>query len=180
MHRLDQAAETRRYDVLHLHGFDENDGHFGRNFFQPDGFRLANVAPRASFRRLAEALPQGVDLVADAQRGGFGLRQEGADFPTGLPAAFPDGVGAENAEGIAVVSANYGFDFFWCHASLFVMECRAGGCGPCNTVARRGARGQGPGARGRIVQTCAFLCAPGAKLLFGRTKPILDKSLGII
>jgi hypothetical protein len=125
VHRLDQAAETRRYDVLHLHGFDENDGHFRRNFFQPDGFRLANVAPRASFRRLAEALPQGVDLVADAQRGGFGLRQEGADFPTGLPAAFPDGVGAENAEGIAVVSANYGFDFFWCHASLFVMECRA-------------------------------------------------------
>jgi hypothetical protein len=67
-----------------------------------------------------------VDLVADAQRGGFGLRQEGADFPAGLPAAFPDAVGAEDAKGIAVVSANYGFDFFGSHVGLFVMECVAG------------------------------------------------------
>jgi hypothetical protein len=60
------------------------------------------------------------------------LRQESADFPTGLPAAFPDGVRAEDAEGIAVVSANYGFDFFGCHAGLFVIVHRgmlAGGAG---------------------------------------------------
>jgi hypothetical protein len=35
-----------------------------------------------------------------------------------LPAAFPDAVGAEDAKGIAVVSANYGFDFFGCHVGL--------------------------------------------------------------
>jgi hypothetical protein len=88
-------------------------------------------------------------------------------------------VGAKDAERIAVVSADYGFDFFWCHARLFVMECGAGVCGPCNTVARRGAGGQGPGGQGQDVQTCAFLCMPGAKLFFGRTKPMFNKFCGI-
>jgi len=77
-------------------------------------------------------------LLPDAHRGGFGLRQKSADLPSGLPPASPYGMRAKDAERIAVVSANYRFDFFWSHAGLFVMEFWAGACGPCNTVARRG------------------------------------------
>ena len=69
----------------------------------------------------------GVELVAEAQRGGLGLRQKGANFPARLAAAFADGMRAEDAEGIAVVSANYRFNFFWSHTGLFVMEDWAGG-----------------------------------------------------
>jgi hypothetical protein len=78
------------------------------------------------------------------------------------------------------------------------MECWAGGCGPCNTVARGGAgvalrapglgvalRAPGLGAGGwglgaGVVQSCAFLCARGAKFFFVRTKPIFDKGCGIM
>jgi hypothetical protein len=55
--------------------------------------------------------------------------QKGADFPAGLAAAFADAVGAEDAEGVAVVSANDSFDFFGCHAGLFVMELGPEGAG---------------------------------------------------
>jgi hypothetical protein len=79
-----------------------------------------------------------VDLVADAQRGGFGLGQKGADFPAGLAAAFPDGMGAEDAEGIAVVSADYGFDFFKSHAGLFV-------------IVRHSSWNVGPGGAGLVI-----------------------------
>lgn len=42
------------------------------------------------------------------------------------------------------------------------------------------ARGRGLGTGGRVMQSCAFLCVPGAKLFFGQTKPIFDNTCGII
>ena len=42
------------------------------------------------------------------------------------------------------------------------------------------ARGRGLGTGGRVMQSCAFLCVPGAKLFFGQTKPIFDNTSGII
>jgi hypothetical protein len=59
-----------------------------------------------------------------------------------LSAAFADGVRAKDAEGIAVVTAYYGFDFFGCHEGLFVMKLGRR-WGPCNTVALVGRGGFG-------------------------------------
>ena len=73
------------------------------------------------------ALLHRIDLIADAQRGGCGLRQKRADFPAGLPAAFADGVRAEDAEGIAVVPADYGFYFFWSHWKDYITVARRSG-----------------------------------------------------
>ena len=80
------------------------------------------------------SLLHGVQLVGDTQAGGFGLGEEGADFPAGLAAAFAHGMGAEDAEGVAVVAADDGFDLFWCHGRTIY----------CNAGAARLARGAGP------------------------------------
>ena len=124
------------------------------------------------------SLLHGVDLVADAQRGGFGLRQEGADFPAGLATAFADGVRAEDTEGIAVVSANYGFDFFWCHAK------DAYYCSAERNAWRRLAAGAKVAGLCKVVLLCAFLCVPRAEFFFGQTKPptkpVSDSPCGII
>ena len=58
--------------------------------------------------------------IARDHLGRFGLREKRADLPTRLPALLADAVRTQNTKGVAMVAADYRFDFFHCHEKLIL------------------------------------------------------------